>query len=73
VKGIRYADIGLARTTGLYIYNRIVFGRLYRYTLPRVRHGFLDSVRESLARELERAGFDVTNPSTTYFISEYYN
>jgi hypothetical protein len=73
VKHIRYADIGLSRKRGLYIYNRIVFGRLYRYTMNKIRYGFLDTVKERLIRELEQAGYNVNNPSNTHFLSEYYD
>ncbi|MDR1454319.1 MAG: hypothetical protein LBJ01_01590 [Tannerella sp.] len=73
VRHIRYADISLSRKHGLYIYNRIVFGRLYRYTLGKLRYGFLDSVRDQLRRELERAGYDVNSPSMTGFMDTYHS
>jgi hypothetical protein len=68
VKNIRYIDIGLSRKRGLSIYNRIVFGRIYRYTLNRLRYGFLDSVKESLRKEIERAGYTVSDG----YINNYY-
>jgi len=68
VKNIRYIDIGISRKKGLYIYNRIVFGRIYKYTLNRLRYGFINSVKESLIKELQEAGYNVSNE----FINNYY-
>jgi hypothetical protein len=68
VKNIRYIDISLSRKKGLSIYNRIVFGRIYRYTLNKLRFGFVDSIKESLKNELQKAGYTVSNN----FIDNYY-
>ena len=68
VKNIRYVDISLSRKKGLSIYNRIVFGRIYKYTLNKLRYGLIDSVKESLIKELKEAGYDVSNN----FTNEYY-
>jgi hypothetical protein len=61
VKNIRYIDIGLSRKKGLSIYNHIVFGRIYKYTLNRLRYGLIDSVKESLRKELQEAGYNVSD------------
>lgn len=37
------------------LYNRVVWGVLYRETLPAIHHGFTDEVRINLRRELEQA------------------
>ncbi|MDR0681765.1 MAG: hypothetical protein LBG15_07960 [Dysgonamonadaceae bacterium] len=68
VKNIRYIDIGLCRKRGLSIYNRIVFGRIYRYTLAKLKYGFIDSIIESLRKELQ--GTNLVNEDV--FIDTYY-
>lgn len=68
VKGIRYVDIALSRKKGLYIYNRIVFGRLYGYTLPKLKYGFTDELKKRLVAELKEAGYTVSD----IFIDNYY-
>lgn len=45
-----------ARHEGYHLYNKVVFGILYHRTLPALKFGFTDDIRETMQRLLEAAG-----------------
>jgi hypothetical protein len=57
VKYIRFLDMPwiTSRRSGLFLYNRIVFGRIYNNTYLRVRAGYRDTLRGEIAELLQDA------------------
>ena len=39
------------------VYNRIIWGILYRRTFPAIRFGFTDEVREGIRKNFEKKSF----------------
>ncbi len=57
---VRFLDIPNARRTlreakrkGYHTYNKIVFGYLYNQTLPQLKYGFTDGVRELMSNKMK--------------------
>lgn len=44
------------RRQGFHLYNRIVYGVLYNRTLPALKTGFTDELRENVMKALEKSG-----------------
>lgn len=62
VKHMRFLDmkdprrkISTPRRQGYHLYNRITFGTLYNYTLPSIRDGFTQEVKEEFATRIAEA------------------
>jgi hypothetical protein len=57
VKYIRFLDMSwvTSRKTGLFLYNRIVFGRIYNNTYNRLRAAYRDTLRGEITEIIEEA------------------
>lgn len=44
----------------LHLYNRIVWGVLYGETLPTIKYGLTDEIRESIRKQIEDAGVQLS-------------
>lgn len=54
---IRYSGRAMKQyRASIALYNRVVWGVLYRETLPDLRHGFTSKIRELMRDDLEQAG-----------------
>ncbi|NDV46196.1 hypothetical protein D0T49_03960 [Paludibacter sp. 221] len=54
---IRYND---KLRSDLHLYNRTVWGVLYGETLPELKYGLTDEIREAIRKRLEAAGLQLT-------------
>lgn len=48
----RPATPWIKRKEGYHLYNRIVFGNIYNYTLPSLRYGLTDELKQTIGKEL---------------------
>ena len=53
---IRYRKQDMARRRSLALYNRVIWGVLYNETLPDIRYGLTEDIKDGIRAELEEKG-----------------